>query len=119
MITTESGLKYEDTKKMKGKKISKGDLIRINYKVALKLEDLIHSNDLIDNSDNHEEPIIIAVGVGKLVRGVDEALKGMHVGDTRRIEVPQELGFGERGIPGIIPPNAKLYIELNVSTKTK
>jgi FKBP-type peptidyl-prolyl cis-trans isomerase FkpA len=118
MITTNSGLQYEGTKKMGGKLIKKGDLVRLNYKIALTLDDLILSKNLLDKSDSHEDPIIVPMGEGKLLKGVEEGLEGMEIGEARRLIVPPELAFGTRGVPGRVPPNSTLFIEINISTKT-
>lgn len=118
MITIDSDLQYEDTKKMGGKSLKKGDLVRLNFKIALTLEDLILSRNLIDSSDFHEEPIAICIGEGELLEGVDKGLEGMGIGDSRRLIVPSKLAFGERGVPSRVPPNATLFIEVTISTKT-
>lgn len=117
MITTPSGLQYEDDKNIGGSPIKNGQRIRLNYLVALSLEDLIHSKNLKDASETREEPVIVKVGDGSLLPGIEEGLNGMGKGNTRILIIPPELAFGKRGIPGIIPENATLFVEINISTK--
>lgn len=117
MITKPSGLKYEDDKNIGGSPIKTGQRVRLNYKVALRLEDLIYSKNLIDTSENREEPVIVKVGAGDMLPGIEEGIMGMGKGNTRLLVIPPELAFGTRGIPGIIPEDATVYVEINVSTK--
>jgi FKBP-type peptidyl-prolyl cis-trans isomerase len=117
MITTPSGLKYENDKDIGGSPIKLGQLVRLNYKVALSQEDLIYSKNLIDTSDNREEPVVVKVGAGDMLPGIEEGIIGMGKGDTRLLVIPPELAFGKRGIPGIIPEDATVYVEINISTK--
>ena len=117
MLITESGLQYEDVKPMGGQVVRLGHTIRINYKVALSLEQLKLSSDLIDSSNMHEDPIVVTLGKGELLKGLEEGIIGMGRGDTRRFILPPHLAFNKRGVPGIIPENATLFIDINVSTK--
>lgn len=117
MITTPSGLKYEDDKDIGGSPLQTGQRVRINYMVALHMEDIIHSKNLLDSSESRES-VTVKVGDGSLLPGIEEGIRGMRKGVTRRLIIPPELAFGKRGIPGIIPENATLYVEINISTKT-
>lgn len=118
-IRTSSGLKYIDDKDIGGNPIRNGQLIRINYWIALNWEDLCpnHKN-LIDTSETKQEPIIIKVGEGSLLPGIEEGIQGMCKGNSRYLIIKPELAFGKRGIPSIVPENAILYVEINISTKT-
>lgn len=117
MITTNSGLQYEDIKLVGGQIVKAGQVIRINYKVALSLDNLINSIQLLDSSENHKDPVVVTVGNGELLKGLDEGVIGMGRGDTRLLILSPNLAFNKRGIPGIVPQNANLFIEINISTK--
>lgn len=52
-----------------------------------------------------------------LIPGIFYAVQGMNVGGYRKVEITPHLGYGEKGIPGIIPPNAKLTVEIKVLKK--
>ena len=56
----------------------------------------------------------IRVNRGLLVNGLFYGIDGMRVGGTRRIEIAPHMGYGERGVPGIIPPSAALVIEITI-----
>ena len=52
-----------------------------------------------------------------LVDGLFYGVEGMRVGGTRRLEIAPHLGYGERGVPGVIPPGAVLISEITLSTR--
>ena len=54
------------------------------------------------------------VGVGEVIPGWDRTVKQMKVGEVRRFVVPPSLGYGEAGAGGKIPPNARLYFEVEL-----
>jgi uncharacterized protein len=56
----------------------------------------------------------VRVNRGQLVSGLFYGLDGMRVGGTRRLEIASHLAYGERGVPGVIPPNAVLIAEVTV-----
>ena len=69
--------------------------------------------------DNGETLVTqILVNRGQLVSGLFYALDGMRVGGTRRLEIAPHLAYGERGVPGVIPPNALLIAEIAVLEST-
>lgn len=118
MITTSTGLRYEDVKEMGGPPIHVGQKILLHYRVAGSLEDLILCRNLLDCHEDHGGPIEVSVGAGELLRGVEEGLQGMQVGGKRRLIIPSDLAFGERGVPGIVAPDMTLFVEIYISTKT-
>ncbi len=119
-IVTESGLKYADTKNADGPIVQQGQWIVLNYRMALSM-DRLQNNDFVDEYEDDEEdkePIIIRVGMGDVLKGVDEGLIGMKIGATRRLIIPSHLAFGSRGVPSIIDKNSTLYVDITVTTKT-
>jgi hypothetical protein len=121
MTTTTSGLQYLDTKPADGPIVVPGQSIFLNYRIALSMSDLLAERWIDEYEDDLEEkePVIIKVGRGEVLRGVDEGLMGMRVGAARRLVLPPELAFGERGVPGIVPPNSSLYVDIIISTKSQ
>jgi peptidylprolyl isomerase len=117
MIKAQSGLEYEDVKGIGGAPILHGQILRLEYLVALSIEDLMLKRNLLDSSEERENAIIITFGQTSLLKGVELGIEGMRKGDTRWLKIPPNLAFGKRGIPGIIPPNSTCFVEIYISTK--
>lgn len=66
------------------------------------------------DSSRRGEPFSFPLGVGYVIAGWDQGLVGMRVGGKRRLTIPSELGYGERGAGAMIPPNAILVFEIEL-----
>ena len=69
---------------------------------------------VFDDSKQHGHPFTFAVGGGMVIQGWDKGLAGMRVGGVRRLTIPPEEAYGERGHPPAIPPNATLSFEIEL-----
>ena len=58
----------------------------------------------------------IRLNRGSLVNGLFYGIDGMRVGGTRRLEIAPHMAYGDRGVPGVVPPNATLIAEVTVLT---
>ena len=112
MITTESGLKYVDTQAGTGVQPQRGQRIVVHY--TGWLSDKGNKGKKFDSSLDRKEPLVIPIGVGKLIKGWDEGLLTMKVGGKRTLYIPSNLGYGPRGAGGDIPPNADLIFEVEL-----
>jgi len=112
-MDTESTLQVVDYKSSDGVPVKAGQTITVHYAVALSL-DALEENQWIDSSYDRK-PIRLVLGAGQVLKGVDQGLEGMRVGSTRRLIIPPELGFGERGVPGKVPPDSVLFFEIYVT----
>lgn len=108
IITTASGLQYEEVLVGSGEKPQKGQQVSVHYKGTLK------DGTQFDNSYDRGAPIQFMVGVGQVIPGFDEGLETMAVGGKRRLHIPSALGYGERGAGNAIPPNADLIFDIEL-----
>src|SRR5438132_1631395 len=115
-VTTASGLKYTDLVVGKGDEAKKGDTVDVNYTGWLYVNG--KRGDKFDSSIGRG-PFTVTVGQGRVIKGWDEGLQGMHVGGKRELIIPPDLGYGSRGAGSVIPPNATLDFEIELLKVTK
>ena len=106
MITTATGLQYDDTVVGDGEQASKGQSVTVHYTGWLYNDG--EQGDKFDSSKDRNDPFVFTLGAGMVIRGWDEGVAGMKVGGQRTLLIPPELGYGARGAGGVIPPNATL-----------
>ena len=112
MITTATGLQYNDTLVGEGDEAKKGQSVTVHYTGWLFKDG--EKGAKFDSSLDRRDPFVFALGAGMVIRGWDEGVAGMKVGGERTLIIPAELGYGARGAGGVIPPNATLQFDVQL-----
>ena len=115
MITTASGLQYDDIKLGDGPEAAAGQRVSVHYTGWLSEPEAERGRgSKFDSSKDRGDPFKFHLGAGQVIGGWDEGVQGMKVGGTRMLLIPPELGYGARGAGGVIPPNATLVFEVEL-----
>ncbi len=105
----DNGLIIENMEIGDGTEAQDYNKVVVNY--TGKLED----GSIFDSSLNPgREPFTFTLGVGSVIKGWDIGVKGMKVGGKRRLTVPPELGYGDKGAGSVIPPGATLIFDVDL-----
>jgi FKBP-type peptidyl-prolyl cis-trans isomerase len=108
VITTASGLRYQDVKVGDGASPQMGQTVTVNYLGRLKDE----NGKEFNNSYTLGHPIDFKLG--QVIPGWNEGLQTMKVGGKRSLWIPSKLAYGQAGRPPSIPPNSDLYFEIEL-----
>lgn len=108
IIKTQSGLEYYVIKEGSGNTPNIGDKIVANYAGYLV------DGKKFDSSYDRGQAFSTQIGVGRVIKGWDEAFLTMKKGEKRILIIPYYLAYGERGHPGVIPPKATLIFEVEL-----
>lgn len=68
---------------------------------------------VFDFSLDREQPFTFQLGVGQVIKGWDQGLIDMCVGEKRKLTIPPSLGYGDRGAGNVIPGGATLTFEVS------
>ena len=112
MITTPSGLQYEDTTVGSGAEAAPGHDVTVHYTGWLWNDG--QQGAKFDSSRDRNDPFEFSLGAGMVIRGWDEGVAGMRIGGRRTLIIPAALGYGARGAGGVIPPNATLKFDVEL-----
>jgi FKBP-type peptidyl-prolyl cis-trans isomerase FkpA len=103
-----NGMEFIDIQVGAGDQALAGKLVTVHYTGWLT------DGKKFDSSRDRRDPFQFALGRGQVIKGWDEGVQGMRVGGQRRLIIPPSLGYGQRGAPGAIPPNATLIFDVEL-----
>jgi len=101
-------LKIEDLVVGTGAEAKNGSKVKVHYRGTLK------NGTEFDSSYERKEPLPVTIGAGGVIMGWEKGLPGMKVGGKRRLTIPSDLGYGDKGQPPKIPPFATLVFEIEL-----
>ncbi|RMZ48877.1 FKBP-type peptidyl-prolyl cis-trans isomerase [Candidatus Marinimicrobia bacterium PRS2] len=107
-VTTESGLKYIDNV------LGTGDLPKAGDKVKVHYTGTLEDGTKFDSSHDRNKPFEFSLGLGQVIKGWDEGIATMKPGGKRKLIIPSELGYGERGSGKLIPSGATLIFDVEL-----
>ena len=105
---TSSGLLYKFEKENNSNKPLNGNKVKVHYKGMLL------DGTVFDSSFKRNQPIEFTLGVGQVIKGWDEGISLLGIGDKASFIIPSDLAYGASGAGGVIPPNATLIFEVEL-----
>ncbi|MGE0615181.1 MAG: FKBP-type peptidyl-prolyl cis-trans isomerase [Bacteriovoracia bacterium] len=106
--TSKPSLKSEDLKVGDGAEAAAGKSVKVHYTGWLT------NGTKFDSSLDRGVPFEFPLGEGRVIPGWDKGVAGMKVGGKRKLTIPPDMAYGERGAGGAIPPNSTLVFEVEL-----
>jgi len=102
------GMKVEILSNGSGAEAKAGDTVSVNYTGTLV------SGKKFDSSFDRNQPFSFKLGENRVIQGWELGVKGMKVGEKRKLTIPPELGYGSQAIGELIPANSTLIFEVEL-----
>ncbi len=114
-MAEEATLQIEVIKNGYGRAAVAGDLVTVHYTGWL-FDDTATDNrgEKFDSSVDSGHKFQFSLGAGRVIKGWDEGVAGMLIGEKRVLTIPPNMGYGERGAGADIPPGATLIFEVEL-----
>lgn len=103
-----SGLEIEDQIVGEGDEAVAGQTVEVHYTGWLT------DGTKFDSSHDRDQTFSFKLGGSQVIAGWDQGVAGMKIGGARKLTIPADLGYGERGAGGVIPPNATLVFKVEL-----
>ena len=107
-VESETGLRYEDLECGRGEEAEGGTSVTITY--VAELED----GTLFASSEDQGGEFVFPLGRGQVISGLDEGVRGMKVGGSRRLTIPPDIAYGEAGFPPDVGPGETVVYEVEL-----
>ena len=91
-----------------------GDVVMVHYTGQLEDGTVFDTSRQVRQGKRFPEPIMLQLGRGQVIAGWEIGLRGMRVGERRRLVIPPEQAYGASGAGGTIPPNATLIFDVEL-----
>ncbi|MEE8109271.1 MAG: FKBP-type peptidyl-prolyl cis-trans isomerase [Gammaproteobacteria bacterium] len=115
LVELDNGLKYLPLAEGAGAAIEAGQSAMVHYTGWLYDESLPEGKgEKFDSSRDRGQPFSFQLGAGRVIKGWDQGVAGMKVGERRMLIIPADLGYGSRGAGGVIPPDADLLFDVEL-----
>jgi FKBP-type peptidyl-prolyl cis-trans isomerase len=112
LVTTTSGLQYQDDQVGTGSEAVAGQTVSVHYTGWLNENG--QKGKKFDSSVDRGQPFIFPLGAGRVIKGWDQGVAGMKVGGQRTLMIPSDLAYGARGSGVVIPPNSDLIFDVEL-----
>ena len=107
-ISSNTGLKYILLNKTDGTAVTAGSTVSVHYTGYL------HDGTIFDSSVSRGEPLSFPIGVGRVIKGWDEGISYLKVGEKARLLIPYQLAYGDRGAGACIGPKTDLIFDVEL-----
>ena len=105
---TIQGMKVDIVQQGSGPEAKNSDRVTVHYTGTFQ------NGTVFDSSLRSGKPFQFTLGEGGVIKGWELGVAGMKVGEKRKLVIPPELGYGEMGYPGAIPPNTTLFFDIEL-----
>jgi len=103
-----SELQSEDVQVGTGAEAATGNTVDVHYTGCLT------NGKKFDSSHDRGKPFTFELGAGRVIRGWDQGVVGMRVGGKRKLTIPADLAYGDRGFGNLIPPGSTLVFDIEL-----
>lgn len=101
-------LQIETLRAGEGTEAKRGDNVTVHYVGTLL------SGQKFDSSRDRNKGFSFKLGEGRVIKGWEEGVAGMKIGELRKLTIPPAMAYGDRGFPPVIPPGSTLVFEVEL-----